>query len=203
MVPGRKRIAFWDDGIRVIHPGGGNDWLVVPTTFHPEGGILFRPAWSTDGQRIAFVRHDGAWMWPLEIYIAPLDGTRPTLVKPFVETEWYFSHWSPAWSPDGRSLAFIHNFVLMTAPVGSTDFKTLNVRAAYESDLDWSPDGRQLLFSDYNGDRALTRPPFNGRLRIYALSIVSGEVRQLIPEAVAPANPDYQDNNAVWSRARP
>jgi Tol biopolymer transport system component len=197
--PDGTAIAFRDGGIRVMHANGGGERLLVDDDFTQEGDELRRPAWSADGRRIAFVRHDCCWMWPPEIYVVGLDGARPALVMPSGLDGTHYHHWSPAWSPDGRTLAFIHDFFIMTTAVGTDAFRTLGVRAAWESKLDWSPDGTHLLFSDYNGDAALASPPFNGKLRIYSASLATGEKRQLIPEAGSPVNTDYGDTHAVWS----
>ncbi len=201
--PDGTQLVFSDGGIRVMQPDGSFDRLLVANDFIQRGDEMQRPAWSRDGQRIAFVRYDCCWMEPVAIYVVALDGTPPRAVMNGVVqngSTWYFSYWSPAWSPDGRSMAFMHNFELTTIGVDGRDLKFLGVRAAWESDLDWSPDGRRIVFSDYNGQPNGWSPPFTGHLRLYVAVLATGEVQQLIPEASGAANPDYWDSHAVWSQ---
>jgi Tol biopolymer transport system component len=55
-------------------------------------------------------------------------------------------------------------------------------------DPSWSPDGRWIAYLDDAGP-----------LRIAATNVVTGEsYGQLIPEAQAPASPDYYDSSAEW-----
>lgn len=202
--PDGKQIAFSDGGIRVMRSDGSFDRLLVDNAFIQRGDDMQRPAWSKDGQRIAFVRYDCCWMDPVAIYTVALDGTPPQAVMNGVIQNGgtLFSHWSPAWAPDGRSMAFIHNFELATIGVNDGALKFFGIRAAFESDLDWSPDGTRLVFSDYNGVQNWT-PPFTGHLRLYVAVLATGEVQRLIPEASAPADPSYWDNHAVWSQTAP
>ena len=201
--PDGTQLVFSDGGIRVMRADGSFERLLVGNDFIQRGDEMQRPAWSRDGQRIAFVRYDCCWMEPVAIYVVALDGTAPrTVMNGVVQNGGtsYFSYWSPAWSPDGRSLAFIHDFELVTAGADGRDPIFLGIRAAWESDLDWSPDGRRIVFSDYNGLQNRS-PPFTGHLRLYVAVVATGDVQQLIPEASGPADPNYLDNHAVWSAA--
>ena len=154
--PDGTQIAFSDGGIRVMQSDGSFDRLLVANNVIERGDYLLRPAWSTDGRRIAFVWHDCCWEVPLEIHVVALDGTPPQPIT-IVQSGYTFSHWSPAWSPDGRSMAFIDNFELTTIGVDGRGVKFLGIRAAWESDLDWSKEGRRIVFSDYTESKAVLR----------------------------------------------
>jgi Tol biopolymer transport system component len=196
--PDGTRIAFADGGIRVMQADGSSERLIVANDFIQRGDEMQRPAWSRDGRRLAFVRYDCCWEEPAAVYVVALDGTPPELVDLFQNTT--YPHWAPAWSPDGRSMAFIDNFELTTIGVDDRDVRFLGIRVAYESSLDWSPDGRRVVYSDYNADRDRWSAPFTGHLRVYVAVPATGRVQQLIPEATGAANPDYWDNHAAWSR---
>jgi Tol biopolymer transport system component len=69
-------------------------------------------------------------------------------------------------------------------------------------DPDWSPDGRHLLFSMYQGSLGDSLSALGSRKRIYAVSREDSSVHQVIPDAYGVRLPNYWDHDAVWSRAR-
>jgi len=51
--------------------------------------------------------------------------------------------WSPAWSPDGRTIAFTRNGVLHTMRRDGSDLRA----AGRGEDVDWSPSGKRIVFA--------------------------------------------------------
>ncbi len=68
----------------------------------------------------------------------------------------------------------------------------------YSGNADWSPDGRMLAFGHVTGPISADGTHIAGR--IFVLTISTGEVKQLIPEAEAPALAEYSDSQVAWSR---
>ena len=118
------------------------------------------PAWSPDGRRIAFVsRRDGN----RNIYVMDADGidltndgiyfTNPNLNL----TQHAASDWDPAWSPDGRRIAFMSdrdgNTGIYVMDDDGTNLTKLTQHDASDWDPAWSPDGRRIAFrSDRDGN---------------------------------------------------
>lgn len=71
--------------------------IAEPLVQHPGGA--YSPAWSPDGNDIAYVQRDGT---NNDIWIQPVDGGEPYRLT---EVE---SVASPTWSPDGNFIAFFH-----------------------------------------------------------------------------------------------
>src|SRR5262249_31022250 len=101
---------------------------------------------------------------------------------------------APAWSPDGKWIAFKRQYkssssIFGIPSVGGDEKKLVDlmlVGASYV--IDWSPDGRQLIFSDYvsNSDR---------RLAIYLFDVPAGEKRRL----TSPASLEFADWDPKFS----
>jgi Tol biopolymer transport system component len=113
------------------------------------------PAWSPDGQRLAFTLESTATGG--EIYV--LDPQRATYAKLYDHPGW--DDIDPAWSPDGRFLAFASGTVRMSGG-GAAETRhdiwmldtTTGVAGAVAVVADWdlrgpawSPDGSQIVFS--------------------------------------------------------
>jgi Tol biopolymer transport system component len=79
----------------------------------------------------------------------------------------------PAWSPDGRRIAFVSTRAgsddLYVMDANGTNIRQLTNAPEWDSNLDWSPDGRRLVF-------ASTR---TGDGDIYTVSSFGGDLRRL------------------------
>jgi TolB protein len=97
----RSRIAFvkgldLDVEIFLVNADGSDATSLKASlgAVFPEGGDALPPVrWSADGNRVAFVRADGA------LYVANADGTGLVQLAP--------AGTSPIWSEDGRKVAFL------------------------------------------------------------------------------------------------
>jgi dipeptidyl aminopeptidase/acylaminoacyl peptidase len=111
------------------------------------------PAWSPDGQAIAFVRRptpnpdDGLLS---DILIIPAAGGAPRLLvkNPGPDAD-------PRWSPDGRSIAYLagdraqsggQNDVMVVAATGGEPVNLTRAFDRDESNPVWSPDGKVISF---------------------------------------------------------
>jgi Tol biopolymer transport system component len=173
---GPPRAAFPDwsaDGERILFVSGnrlatmaadGSGEAPLPLTTSGDPG---RPSLSPDGRRVAFARVHGGRQW---IYTARLDGTGLRRLR---------AGSGPRWSPGGRRIAYVSpTGTLVVASAGGAIRRR---PASGALTVDWSPDGRRLLFS--------TR-------RRLALRVVSadwrGRARALLPRVTGAFSP-------VWS----
>jgi TolB protein len=140
--------------LKVADADGYNAQTIV-TSSEP----LMSPAWSPDGQRLAYVSFENRRpsVYVQEVYtgrrekVAAYDGING----------------APAWSPDGRKLA------LTLSKDGNPEIYVLNLNSkaltrvtnhyAIDTEPAWSPDGRQLVFtSDRGGKPQIYRVPAQG-----------------------------------------
>jgi Tol biopolymer transport system component/DNA-binding winged helix-turn-helix (wHTH) protein len=143
------------------------------------GGKEYQPAVSADGQNVAFVLERGGG-FPSRIWMR--SGSSPPAIVG--KAGWAYN--SPAWSPDGKSLAFLRmNGSRGELVIASQSAKLERVVATVfptryglpNRHLDWSPDGRTLAFDDTNS----ADQPF----AIDLISVATGERRRL---TAPPAN---------------
>ena len=187
-----KTISAYDSDLWLIDAGGGNDRRL---TF--ASGADFRPRWSPDGTRLAFLSDRGGRN---AIYLldprggeARLLTSEPTPVREF------------EWSPDGKQIAFtridepggegeprvigeneraIHLYV---ADVESGKSRKLTNDKLTTFNFDWSPDGSELVLARANGNGLDALHSTD----IHILSLRDGSIRPLVARPGHDNNPHY------------
>ncbi len=156
---------------------------IVPVT--TSGGE--RPSLSPDGNWVAY-QWSGEKQDNLDIYVKEVDGPGFNRLTTDPAPDRY-----PAWSPDGREIAFLRASgnqatLYLISPLGGVERKLAELVAGGER-LSWSPDGKSIAFVD----RKSSKDPWS----IWVLSIDTLERSQVTaPDAscvgdVAPAfSPD-------------
>jgi Tol biopolymer transport system component/DNA-binding winged helix-turn-helix (wHTH) protein len=187
----------------------GSEPKIIPLTSLP--GQELQPTFSPDGNQIAFVWRNTK-TGRSDIYIKlldaetklqltnnPADEVRTTdrsgpgdlypmsQINPADEV-------SPAWSPDGRFIAFLRrspeaNGVYVVTVLGGAERKigAVFADAFWSNFLNWSPDGRYLAVED----KTAPEEP----LGIFLLSVETGEKRRL----TSPPSGVYGDFDAAYS----
>lgn len=185
LTSGPSSVAWLPDGKSVIYSMAGSLWRqsldngeAVQLT--DEIGYDYQPEVSPDGNRVVFVRYNGA---ALDLYLLDLE-TRKT----YLLTDGKTVNIEPRWSPDGSKLAFVStlgtgHFLLHTAVVTGvalTDMKPLiadrktEAKRYYYSAWDhtinpaWSRDGKKIYFVN-NHDVA------HGTGNLFSMELASGE----------------------------
>ena len=114
-----------------------------------------QPAWSPDGRRLAFASGDRGRLYGISVMNS--DGTEVTpLTTPvFAYDAVQSSDYSPAWSPNGKQLAFVRvsrdgitsDICVMNADGSEVTQLTHNASGVVVSRPAWSPNGKRLVFS--------------------------------------------------------
>lgn len=110
---------------------------------------IMSPAWSPDGQKIAYVSFENKVS---EIFIQTLKtGERRSVAK------YKGINGSPAWSPDGKRLAITlskdGNSDIYILTLADLSLRKLTRSWAIDTEAAWSPDGWQILFTSDRGRR--------------------------------------------------
>jgi len=157
-------------------------------------GVEAYPSFSPDGNHVAFM-WNGAKQDNPDIYIQQIGAGSPMRL-----THDPRSDYNPAWSPDGRWIAFIRaerlptqgaevgrSEVWLTPPLGGSERKLAEIQVRDVSNagfLAWSPDSSSLVVSDSPGERKPNA--------LFVVSLESGEKRPLTsppPELIGDSNP--------------
>jgi TolB protein len=136
-----------------------------PETIVSSPEPLMSPAWSPDGQKIAYVSFEGGQS---AIYIQGVyTGKRQKV------TTYKGINGSPAWSPNGRKLAMTlskgGNPDIYTYDLHTRKLKQITRHYAIDTEPAWSPDGRSLVFTSDRG----------GRPQIYRVSSLGGSTQRV------------------------
>ena len=134
------------------------------------------PAWSPQGDRLAFSRARRGK--PRNIFVANADGsglTRLTFRLPGAS--------SPTWSPDGSRIAFVRAGDIWVMNADGSDEQPIAVTDAVEARPRWSPGGGAIAFIDVSDPEQAT---------LWTMGEDGADRRQLTPPATT-------DENADWS----
>jgi len=161
---------------------------IIPfTTF---SGAVDQPAFSPDGNQIAFT-WDGGDGENLDVYVKLIGAGTPLRLTTDPAEDI-----SPAWSPDGRYLAFLRRSAIETGifivpALGGTERKlgktepSLSRQGWSQCRLSWSPDGKYLAVVDH----ALPQDRFG----IFLISVEDGGKQRLTssPDSSADFSPAF------------
>ena len=171
---------------------GGVLWVMNPDG---SGQRRLGPAfpdtdWSPDGQKIVFTtwgdRRGPSGTNLSDIYVTNADGSGRERL-----TTNPGSDGDPAWSPDGRKIAFVsgrdgNSGIYVMKADGTQRRLLMRAKVSYPPQLAWSPDGQKLAFTV-----ALTSGP-DGNLEIYVMNADGSGLRNLTRSTV-------RDSYPVWS----
>lgn len=188
--------------------GGESDIVCGGTMEHPgiygmreDGSGLRRmlaygwdPAVSPDGGRIAFAATShGA----TELFLMKANGTH---VRRLTRGRGIHANRSPAWSPDGRRIAFQHihgrgigrgDVWILTLATGELERFT-NAKAL-DANPDWSPDGTRIAFAS---ERAWA-PDSEGNWDVWIKDVATGDVTRFTRDLAYEGSPTWSPDGAA------
>jgi len=96
--------------------------------------------------------------------------------------------WSPAWSPNGREIAFAMHGSLWKVPAQGGEAVQLTSGSDYDSEPAWSPDGRRIAFTRDNGKA----------MEIWLVDAEGGSPRQLTSAAAISVDPEWHSASEIF-----
>lgn len=190
VLPGEAWLAFQGDngggtyGVRLVRPDGTDTFFPTDTA---EGTEQLHPDWSPDGMRLVFSTMGTA---ARDLWVTDADGGNPDHI---VVCDTCAQADEPAWSPDGRTIAF-HRQAL----VGDTTVSTLELYdvATRQSRVvltaargyafyapRWSPDGTRIVAENVHDG--------GGQLVVVDLTAKTPKAVRITDDGYWPANPDW------------
>jgi tricorn protease len=194
-----ENIAISPTGLRAVVEAHG-DILTIPAKNGPTrnltntpGAAEREPAWSPDGQSIAFFSDEASPEDPKGLYQLHIVGqTGAGPVKRFPLTSDPAYYFSPLWSPDSKRIAFHDNhnrvFILDIASGKLSTVDDSNVFGGFSSgsfDVAWSPDSKWLAYPHSTA---------NHLHALYLYSVETGKSTQFTSQMGDSRNPAFDRN---------
>jgi Tol biopolymer transport system component len=155
--PDGRKIAYITDsfgngGEVMVMDADGNNPLRI-TYNNPGTYGCMQPTWSPDSSRLAFTCFSSTGIW--NIFLSNADGSG--LMN---YTSSAVDEFSPAWSPDGKFLAYVQSldtfetiWLLGINDSGNGLLVSVPVKEGSNGSMPaWSPDGTQIAFCAYQND---------------------------------------------------
>lgn len=105
--------------------------------------------WSPDNKKIAYSVSSFGFQY---IYVVDSDGKNPTKIT----NKSFDPSYSPIWSPDGKKITFYSNSTgngdIYSMNADGSQIKQLTNGPEYETPLDWSHDGKKILYKSFLRD---------------------------------------------------
>ncbi|MGZ4372745.1 MAG: TolB family protein, partial [Gaiellaceae bacterium] len=143
---GPSNLEWAPDGSKVVFDASGSIYVLSVhgwrmrrlRTGTPDGAFDYSPSWSADGTRLVFAtkRHQHS-----SISVIDLDGSHRRLIATHAN--------APAWSPDGKTIAYRTPCGIKMVTPGGKDVTPTNPpfvchAIGLAGDPVWSPDGRRI-----------------------------------------------------------
>ena len=149
------------------------------------------PAISPDGRTVVFEYKGDLWSVP---------ATGGTAVPLTVSDTYEFS---PAWSHDGRQLAFASdrygNFDVFVMPAGGGEARRLTFHSAAEAPSSFTADDQGVLFSATRQDPASNAQfPTGGMSELYSVPAAGGRVTRVLPVPALGAQVDAAGGRLLY-----
>lgn len=183
--PDSLRIAFCrcasggNSTIHVIDAWGGGERMLGQSSACLEPWLLRRVAWSQDGEFLAVAERSSSQEPEGIVLLSIRTGEKRKLTMPPSQAD--MDH-GPAFSPDGRTLAFVRTRIsgmglsgiylltLDTSNSPSGQPKRLISEEEMIHGLDWTPDGGSIVFSSTGA---------GGMYHLWRIPVAGGKRRQL------------------------
>ncbi|MDX2346398.1 MAG: Tol-Pal system beta propeller repeat protein TolB [Legionella sp.] len=158
--------------LEIADVDGKNPHALVTST-----APLMSPAWSPDGQQIAYVSFEKK---RAQVFIISVETAKRRLVSDFEGI-----NGAPAWSPDGKHLTIVLSKSgapkLYQVDLSSGAMKQLTFGGSIDTEPRYAADGRSLVFTSGRG----------GSPQVYRLDLADGSVSRVTFEGGYNARPSY------------
>ena len=138
------------------------------------------PRWSPDGKKIIFESGRDGLLFSefsrfryLDIFVIDVDGSHLVNLTRTPSANEY----GAAWSPDGKTIAFLRAGVILLVNSDGTNERPLHAAQAGFSDdaVAWSPDGKMLAYSTFNANH----PPYTDTYVIFTVNADGSNIQRI------------------------